>query len=108
MIFDVLLVRERGYALPRWRSGMHSAIRADLRIADEPDAAWHRSTRVARLYDPATHTPLAHPPLYDVTLICVASEYLILSGIERIRDDLLDREIAYAQSWMLTLPPLSR
>jgi len=105
MLYLILPLRDKGCALPRWRTCMPSAIRADVLIADETDPAWHRSTRVARLYDPDSRKPLAHPsPLYDVTIISASGDYLVLAGLERTRDDLLDREIAYAQSWLLTLP----
>lgn len=89
--------------LPRFRSCMFPAIRGDLEVFDSVDAHLRRATRIARLLDPTTGNPLpAPPPLHDVVLLCVRSDYLTLSGIERVQDGLAERCYEYAQSWILT------
>lgn len=67
---------------------MDAPIRADLMVTDERDHSSHRYSRVARLRDPVTHAPLDYPPLYDVTLVCVAGDYLTLTGVELLRSEI--------------------
>lgn len=103
MIFDVLPLRERGWTLPRFRSCMLRPVRAQLSVVDEMDPHLNRATRVARLSDPATGEPLASlGELRDAVLVCVRSDYLTISGVERVLDAPGGRVIEYAQTWMLT------
>lgn len=103
VLFDVIPLREEGWALPRFRSCMLRPVRADLVVRDVPDRELHRTTRLACLRDPGTLVALEHPrPLYDVTLLCVDSDYMTLTGFERVFDELAQREYHYAQSWLLT------
>lgn len=105
MIFDVVRVREGGWILPRFRSCMHRPVRGSLSVEDRQDPVLNRSTRTARILDPRTGNPVEGlPPLHDATLVCVRSDYLSITGFERIRDPLADREYEYAQTWVLTLP----
>lgn len=103
MIFEVIPMREKGWALPRFRSCMVRPVRADLEVRDVVDPHMHRATRVAQLLDPVTRKPLERPPpLYDAVLICAKPDYMTLTGFERIMDDFGQREYHYAQSWLLT------
>lgn len=103
MVFDVVLTREGGWTLPRFRSCFRRPIRGVLEVFDELDPHLHRATRIARLVDPLTHQPmLVPPPLHDVVLICVRRDYWTLTGIERVPDRLGERVFEYAQSWILT------
>lgn len=103
MLFDVILIREAGWALPRFRSCMHHPIRGDLLIRDVADKTLHRTTRLAQLRDPVSGMALDVPrPLYDAVLLCVERDYMTLTGFERIYDELGQREYHFAQSWLLT------
>lgn len=102
MIFDVLPLREKGWALPRFRLCMLRAVPACLRVSDSLDIHLARATRIAQLVEPGTGKELGIPPLYDAVLVCVRSDYMTISGIERFQDPLSERVIEYAQTWMLT------
>lgn len=103
MLFRILRLREKGWLLPRFRLST-TAITARLHVAEQLDAALNRTVRVAKLLHPSTGAPLdSVPPLCDVQLLHFASEgRMSLSGVELLSDDLGTREIAYAQSWLLT------
>lgn len=103
MLFRILRLRDRGWLLPRFRLST-TAITARLHVAEQLDAELNRTVRVAKLLDPTTGAPLdSVPPLRDCVLVHFASEgRLSLSGVEHLRDDLGTREIACAQSWILT------
>lgn len=103
MLFDVALVRQGGWVLPRFRSCMLPAVRGELEVFDSMDVHLRRATRIVRLLDPKTGQPLpAPPPLHDAVLLCARSDYLTLFGIERVQDKLAERCYEYAQSWILT------
>lgn len=102
MLFRVLRLREKGWLLPRYRLST-TAITARLLVSEQLDATFNRTVRVAKLLDPTTGAPLdSVPPLCDVQLLHFASGRMSLSGVELLGDDLGTREIAYAQSWILT------
>lgn len=102
MMFDVVPLREEGWALPRFRACMLRPVRGDLLVRDLADHGLHRACRVARLRDPVTLVELPAPrPLYDATLLCVDWDYMTLTGFERVFDELAQREYHYAQSWLL-------
>lgn len=102
MLFDLIRVREKGWALPRHRLNMAGPVRGLLSVEEHQDQELNRTTRVARLLDAKTGRPMdAVLPLYDVALICVRKDYMSLTGIERHHDMLLQRNFDFAQTWLL-------
>lgn len=102
MVFDVYLLREHGWVRPRFRAAFFPAIRAQLLVRQEHDPTLHRHTLVARLLDPVSGAPIdAVRPLIDVSIVRIETDYMTLSGFERIPDELVTRERDYAQSWLL-------
>lgn len=102
MLFRVLRLRDRGWLLPRYRLAT-TAILARLHVAEQLDPELNRTVRVATLLHPVTGAPLDQvPPLCDVVLVHFASRRMSLSGVENLKNELGTREIAYAQSWILT------
>ncbi len=80
---------------------MHRPVRGILRVREEFDQKTHRHHRVARLADPVTAATLDVPPLFDAMLVHADTGFMTLSGFERIAEGLGQREIAFAQSWLL-------
>lgn len=105
MVVDIVRVREAGWVLPRFRSCMRKAVRGELHVADVYDGILNRWTRVATLLNPVSKAPMPEPPqIYDVTLLAVRSDYLTLTGFERVWDGMSEREYDYAQTWVVSLP----
>ena len=102
MLFDLFLVRENGWIMPRWRSSVIRPIRGELQLNDRQDEILNRMTRVAVLLNENTGAPLPEvAPLLDAVLLRFEKKYLVLSGIERRHDPIIDRYYDHAQTWML-------
>lgn len=102
MLFDLFLVREAGWIMPRWRTSVHPGIRGNLHVFDQQGALLNRVSRVAELRDVVTGRPIASvQPLRDAVLLRFEQDYFVLSGLERKHDPILNRYYDYAQTWLL-------
>ncbi len=103
LIYAVKRLFTEGRELPNWRLSVVRGIPARLIIRnDTHDGENLRSRRTlcATLLDPASGQPIPEfPTMYDVQLLSMTSDELILAGIERI-DGL--NPIHYAQCWLAT------
>lgn len=92
----VLRFRENGVPVPRWRWATLQPHVGQLVVEDQylPDLGRH--SRSARLITSDI------PSLHDVTLVSTQGEDLVLTGFERIEND-LGRAADYAQSWYVRL-----
>lgn len=81
---------------------MHRATIGELIVTEERDDSLGRHVSVAKLMEPGTGR-LAEdlPPLRDVRLVRMGSDYMSLTGFERVRIGMDERDIEYAQSWIL-------
>ena len=100
MIFRTHLLMEHGIVLPRHRLAFTTRYTGALSIREEPDPVRNRHVRVARIGD-------ALPPLYDATVVTVGSDFLVITGFERIQRDVVSQTVEYAQSWFLEAEPIS-
>lgn len=103
MIFNVTRLRENGGVLPKFRTALPRPLVGHLEIRDFKDEVGHRWTRRATLIDPATCKQIdALPPLLDVIVIRIESDYMMLTGFERILNPFENRFYDYQQSWYVT------
>lgn len=102
MIFRLFLLREKGGLIPKWQRATWRGIVGKLTIRDEVDPVLNRTTRVAQMHDPATGNRLPNVlPLRDVQVVRMTESLMILSGIERLEDVIIDRPFDVAQTWWL-------
>lgn len=75
-------------------------------MSDQKDELLNRVVRVAELMDPIACKPIESVrPLRDAVLVRFENDYLVLSGIERHHDPILERYFDYAQTWLLEPAP---
>ncbi|MBW8832739.1 MAG: hypothetical protein JF606_25745 [Burkholderiales bacterium] len=106
MSVDYFLVRlyDNGQARPKHLT-VRRGLRGSLVVREEPDPERQRMVRVARFHEPSI-TQTAVPPLFDVVLLGCTSEWMSLTGFERIVGGSLQDPTFYAQSWWLSAAPL--
>jgi hypothetical protein len=104
MLCTVLLTRDNGWLLPRYRHAFARPPTGRLQITDEAVHDLNRQSRVAHLLEPSTGKDVPGvPPLYDVVLLRWACDQVTLTGFERIPDDLGLKVTDYAQTWQVML-----
>lgn len=103
MLIHLHRLRERGSPIPRYRFAFIKTQPALLTVHECRDDILNRTTRVAKLADAETGLPLDQPHLYDAQLVGLTAEFMSLSGIERIEDQLLNRVEDFAQTWLCWL-----
>lgn len=114
MEFFITLVRQEGWVIPRHEHYMRDRWRGKVLIGDSALQQGRmdlgRSSRLARvvdgveLRDSKPYIGPAPPPLYDVTVIAMTADYIVLSGFERITSPVGGQK-DYAQSWVLRWRP---
>lgn len=105
MNYRLFRLRENGAIIPKWQRATHRGILGQLQVAEVFDALLNRWTREARL-QPANQAGAAEiPVLRDVQLIRLDGALMILSGIERRHEPLVDRYHDLAQTWWLEAEP---
>ena len=105
MEFYLVRLYESGRPRPKHLT-VRQGVRGRLAVREEHDKERQRMVRVARLEVAAAHKAEAPPPLYDVMLLGCTSEWLSLTGFERVIAGSLPGETTFAQSWWLTPAPL--
>lgn len=104
MLVKLHRMRERGWPIPRYQFAFKPTIPGELTVSEVRDEILNRYTRVATLRDVATGAAIASvPKLLDVQLVGMTREYLSLSGIERVEDELLSKVEDFAQTWICWL-----
>jgi len=102
MLVKVIRLRDHGWLLPRYQIAFVPRTEANLVLAETKDEVLNRTTRLARLLDPATGRELPIPPLLDAQLVAVTRDVMTFSGIERLPDKLELRSMDYAQTWLVS------
>lgn len=92
----VLRFRENGVPVPRWRWATLQPYVGQLVVEDDHVPDLGRHVRIARLIGDEI------PRLYDATLVRTLGDDLVLTGFERMNND-LGRVADYAQSWYVRL-----
>ena len=107
MSLEYFLVRlyDNGRPRPKHLTVRHG-LRGSLTVREEHDPERQRMVRVARFHVPSSTPQNEVPALFDVVLLRCTSEWISLSGIERIAGGTLQEPISYAQSWWLSAAPL--
>lgn len=101
MLFDLFRSHDRGWALPRFRSCMLQPVRGVLTVSDHYDPVQGRHLNLARFLEAGSSSPLDVQPLYNVTVLKIQVDHLVLARIERIEDETSERLLEFHQSWML-------
>ncbi len=96
-------LRERGRSIPKYQFAFKQPVHARLTVHETFDPVLNRQTRIARLADPISGQMLDIPPLHDTQLVGLTKEFMSLSGIERVEDDLGLGTNDYAQTWLCLL-----
>lgn len=99
--FWVLRVRREGVPIPRWQQSQASWTEGCLSILEERDDQLRRSLLVGRFMADAGGGADLLPALFDVRLLQLSCERLVLGGFER--DPLTGRDTA--QTWLLMRGP---
>ena len=103
LIYSVKRLFSEGRELPNWRLSVVRGIPARLIIRNETHDGENlrsRQTLCATLLDPVSGQPVpGFPGMYDVHLLTMTSDELMLAGIERIEGL---NQIHYAQCWLAT------
>lgn len=102
MLVRIHCLRERGRPLPKHQFAFKEAVAGWLTVHEERDNLLNRHTRVARLRSAENSTELL-PALRDAQLIEMTRERLILSGIERQEDVVINKIEDFAQTWVCWL-----
>lgn len=97
---DVLRLRAEGWVLPRFRLAFLRPVRGCLVVREEPIPELNRHVMTARLQDASPVPADLLPPLRDAVLRHMKPTEWVLTGFERIA--VLDREIDYVQTWLVT------
>ncbi len=103
MLIHLHRLRERGRSIPKYQFAFKQPVHARLTVHEVFDQVLNRQTRIARLADPLTGQPLDIPPMLDTQLVGLTREFMSLSGIERIEDDLGLGTNDYAQTRLCLL-----
>ena len=96
----ILPLRQRGWALPKYRWATDHQYRGRLSIREERSEDLRRHTLVARLHDCETAKLVDElPPLIDVRLLETTHEEMVITGTERVVE--LERPFDYVQTWLV-------
>lgn len=103
LIYSVKRVFTEGRELPNWRLSVIEGIHARIFIKNDTHAGENlrsRQTLCATLLHPTSGLPIVEVPrMYDVHLLSLTGDELIICGIER-PEGLVQTN--YAQCWMAT------
>lgn len=104
MLLKVKRLRLEGAILPKWRTALFSATPGHIVIRDYRDEIGNRWMRKASLLDPITGRDVEGvPPLLDAAVIRWETDYLVITGFERVRpNEIVDRFYDYQQTWYIT------
>jgi hypothetical protein len=104
MRLRVVLTRQRGVARSQRDLARAEGVVGELLVGERQDPVLRRTTRVATLtgFGDAKPSDLL-PPLFDATVVWIAPQGLVLSGIERIAVD-GGCEVELAQAWWARVP----
>lgn len=103
MLVYVTPMRDRGAILPKWRTAFWRAVQGRLVIRDFQDPLGLRWLRRAVLEDPSTGKELNSPPaLLDASVVRWETDYLVITGFERLPADIGERLFDFQQSWYVT------
>jgi len=104
MRLRVVPTRQRGIARPQRDLASAGGLVGELLVCERQDPLLRRTTRVATLTGIGDGKPAnLLAPLFDATVVWIAPQGLVLSGIERIAlDD--GREVEVAQAWWARVP----
>lgn len=91
-------LRSRGSPIPKYQFAFKHTIEGALTLHEERDVVLSRTTRIARL--DVADAGVDVPPLMDAVLVELTAERLVLSGIERHKDEVLDKIEDFAQTWV--------
>lgn len=106
MCVEYFLVRLYDGGRPRPKHlTVQRGLRGRLIVCEEHDPERQRMVRVARFHTQSSSTATV-PPLFDVVLLGCTSEWISLTGIERMTPGPLQDLTSYAQSWWLAAAPL--
>jgi len=95
MIVYLHRLRDRGWPIPKYQFAFKMPAEGELTLKEELDPVFNRHIRVARFVLGQDSLKLL-----DAQLIELTRERLILSGIERERDDLINKIEDFAQTWV--------
>ena len=105
MRFRVVRTRQRGVALAQRDLRSEPGFVGELLVCERHDDLLRRSTRIATLVEgvrPGENEVL--PPLFDATLVWMAPQGLVISGIERLRVGRRPELTEFAQAWWCREP----
>jgi len=103
--FRIVRTRQRGVALAPRDLGREPGFVGELLVWERHDDLLRRSTRIATLVEgvrPGENEVL--PPLFDATLVWMAPQGLVISGIERLRVGRRPELAEFAQAWWCREP----
>lgn len=95
----MIRVRNHGVLVPRHNVGLQRAVRGELHVRDEIRPDLHRRSRTASFRANGSGDALIH--MYDVQLMHVTDEMMVLSGIETDFNHNGSLQADYAQTWIL-------
>lgn len=97
MICDVSRLRERGV---RISAADARPTAGDLLVSEMTRTAFGRALRIAQLLHPTRPyaAPELLPQLFDVQLIRIQKDELVLTGFERVQID--EKFVDFAQTWL--------
>ncbi len=108
MNYRLFRLRENGAIIPKWQRATHRGVLGQLSVVEVFDVLLNRWTRQARIQPADAKEAPEAPILLDAQLIRLDGSLMILSGLERRPDPVLDRSYDLAQTWWLeadTEPP---
>lgn len=94
MMYNIRRRRCLGIAIERKEFDRMQPLRADVHITECENVALGRTTISAWIFTSAPNSPEPLPHLLDVKIVGMASNGLVLSGVEQIGNAF------YAQSWL--------
>lgn len=96
MLIYLYRLRDAGRPIPRYQFAFKPPAPGELLVLECRDNVLNRATRAAE-FRPAGVTEAV---LLDAQLVELSSSRLVLSGIERHHDELLNRITDYTQTWV--------
>lgn len=91
--------RDQGALIPRHRQAFIHRPEGDLQVREEYAKTLGRHLLVARLLDGAGRALEGVPPLFDVQVVQITIDTILLSGYERLRDDKGVKLQDFSQTW---------
>lgn len=102
LIVQVRRLRDEGWVLPRHRLAFGQLPEGIFSLREELVPALNRHTRVARLLDAGTGTPVEGLlALYDAAVLRAGADEWVVAGMERVLRGL--QEVDVAQTWQVAM-----